>query len=155
MEPNTKMTAQNNKTTNGNNDVIKKIMLKDLNPHVICVLCRGYFIDPVTIVECLHSFCKTCIVDHIKSNKHCPICDTQIHKTKPHLSMRLDKALQNIVYKLVPGLYSDEMEKRKKFQDKNEPTKVPKEELEKHFFFCDEKISMSLEYFDTEKSKLA
>merc|ERR1711894_776002 len=83
-------------------------------------------IDPVTIVECLHSFCKTCIVEHIKSNKHCPICDTQIHKTKPHLSMRLDKALQNIVYKLVPGLYSDEMEKRKKFQDKNEPTKVPK-----------------------------
>ena len=53
-------TAENAKSTeNGKpaNDVIKKIMLKDLNPHVICVLCRGYFIDPVTIVECLHS-CK-------------------------------------------------------------------------------------------------
>ena len=114
--------------------------------------------DQYTIMSTLYFYafpvCKTCIVDHIKSNKHCPICDTQIHKTKPHLSMRLDKALQNIVYKLVPGLYSDEMEKRKKFQDKNEPTKVPKEELEKHFFFCDDKISMSLEYFDTEKSKL-
>ena len=67
--------------------------------------------------------------------------------------MRLDKALQNIVYKLVPGLYSDEMERRRKFQEKNEPTKVPKEELERHFFFCDDKISMSLEYYDTEKSK--
>ena len=67
--------------------------------------------------------------------------------------MRLDKALQNIVYKLVPGLYQDETERRKKFQDKNEPTKVPKEELERHFFFCDDKISMSLEYYDTEKSK--
>ena len=97
--------------------------------------------------------CKTCIVDHIKSNKHCPICDTQIHKTKPFLSMRPDKALQNIVYKLVPGLYQDEMEKRKKFQEKHEPTKVPKEELEKHFFFCDDKISMSLEYYDTSAEK--
>lgn len=86
-------------------------------------------------------------------NKHCPICDTQINKTKPYLSMRLDKALQNIVYKLVPGLYTDEMERRRKFQEKNEPTKVPKEELERHFFFCDDKISMSLEYYDTDKSK--
>ena len=66
--------------------------------------------------------------------------------------MRLDKALQNIVYKLVPGLYSDEMDRRKKFQEKHEPTKVPKEELEKHFFFRDDKISMSLEYFDTNTS---
>jgi len=137
----------------GGEDMIKQITLKDLNPHLICVLCRGYFIDPVTIVECLHSFCKTCIVEHIKGNKHCPICDTQINKSKPYLSMRLDKALQNIVYKLVPGLYQDETERRKKFQDKNEPTKVPKEELERHFFFCDDKISMSLEYYDTEKSK--
>ena len=67
--------------------------------------------------------------------------------------MRLDKALQNIVYKLVPGLYQDEMERRKKHQEKNEPTKVPKEELERHFFFRDDKISMSLEYYDTEKTK--
>ena len=51
--------------------------------------------------------CKTCIVEHIKLNKHCPVCDTQINKTKPYLSMRLDKALQNIVYKLVPGLQDD------------------------------------------------
>ena len=67
--------------------------------------------------------------------------------------MRLDKALQNIVYKLVPGLHTEEMERRKKFTEKHEPTKVPKEELEKHFFFCNDKISMSLEYYDTEKSK--
>ena len=97
--------------------------------------------------------CKTCIVEYNKTNKNCPVCDTQINKTKPYLSMRLDKALQNMVYKLVPGLYTDEMERRKKFQEKHEPTKVPKAELERHFFFCDDKISMSLEYFDTEKSK--
>jgi hypothetical protein len=30
----------------------------------------------------------------------------------------------------------------------DEPTKVSKEELEKHFFFQDDKISMSIEYYD-------
>ena len=92
-------------------------------------------------------------MEHIKQHKLCPVCDTQINKTKPYLSMRLDKALQNIVYKLVPGLYQEETERRKKFTEKNEPTKVPKEELEKHFFFAGDRISMSLQYYDTEKSK--
>jgi hypothetical protein len=37
--------------------MLKKVSLSDLNPHIVCVLCGGYFIDPVTLVECLHS-CK-------------------------------------------------------------------------------------------------
>ena len=40
---------------------LKRATLGDLNEHIICRLCGGYFIDPVTIVECLHS-CKLCIV---------------------------------------------------------------------------------------------
>ena len=31
--------------------------LKDLNPHLMCVLCGGYLIDATTLNECLHS-CK-------------------------------------------------------------------------------------------------
>ena len=31
---------------------------------------------------------------------------------------RDDKTLRNVVYKLVPGLHKDEMERRKKFQEK-------------------------------------
>ena len=37
--------------------MLKKISLSDLNPQIVCVLCGGYFIDPVTLAECLHS-CK-------------------------------------------------------------------------------------------------
>ena len=33
----------------------KKIGVTSLNPLITCTLCNGYFIDPVTIVECLHS----------------------------------------------------------------------------------------------------
>ena len=36
---------------------IHKLKLLDLNPHLMCVLCGGYYIDATTIVECLHS-CK-------------------------------------------------------------------------------------------------
>ena len=35
----------------------KKVELGDLNPHIVCSLCSGYLINPVTVVECLHS-CK-------------------------------------------------------------------------------------------------
>ena len=35
----------------------KKVELTDLNPHIVCSLCSGYLINPVTVVECLHS-CK-------------------------------------------------------------------------------------------------
>ena len=33
------------------------VELTDLNPHIVCSLCSGYLINPVTVVECLHS-CK-------------------------------------------------------------------------------------------------
>merc|ERR1719394_74065 len=93
----------------------KRVDLTELNPHIVCDICSGYLIDPVTVVECLHSFCKSCIVKHVESSKTCPICGIQIHKTKPLLSLRADKALQDIVYKVVPGLYRTEMQNRMKF----------------------------------------
>ena len=35
----------------------KNVSLAALNPYIVCGLCTGYLIDPVTAVECLHS-CK-------------------------------------------------------------------------------------------------
>ena len=134
----------------------KKATLGDMNEHIICKLCKGYFIDPVTIVECLHSFCKTCIVRHVARSKQCPICDGQIHKTKPLLSMRLDKTLQDIVFKLVPRLYEDEKERRKKFQEEHQPEKPFKagdDDGENRIYFStDDKFSMSIEYYDPEST---
>lgn len=34
-----------------------RVKLTDVNPHLVCVLCHGYFVDATSIVECLHS-CK-------------------------------------------------------------------------------------------------
>ncbi|XP_042199227.1 polycomb group RING finger protein 2 [Callorhinchus milii] len=139
-----------------------RIKITELNPHLMCALCGGYFIDATTIIECLHSFCKTCIVRYLETNKYCPICDVQVHKTRPLLSVRADKTLQDIVYKLVPGLFKDEMKRRRDFyaahpsadvtngsnEDRGEVT-----EEEKRIITDDEIISLSLEFYEGNKSE--
>ena len=67
--------------------------------------------------------CKVCIVKYLQSNKDCPICNAVVHETQPVLNLRFvsidnslsfftiflnirsDRTMQDIVYKLVPGLY--------------------------------------------------
>ena len=31
------------------------LSLAELNPHFVCVLCFGYFVDATTITECMHT----------------------------------------------------------------------------------------------------
>ncbi|XP_015678615.1 polycomb complex protein BMI-1 [Protobothrops mucrosquamatus] len=133
------------------------IKITELNPHLMCVICGGYFIDATTIIECLHSFCKTCIVHYLESSKYCPICDVQVHKTRPLLNIRSDKTLQDIVYKLVPGLFKNEMKRRRDFyaahpyadaaNGSNEDRGEVADE-DKRIITDDEIISLSIEFFD-------
>uniref|UniRef100_A0A6I8PLG2 Polycomb group RING finger protein 2 n=1 Tax=Ornithorhynchus anatinus TaxID=9258 RepID=A0A6I8PLG2_ORNAN len=134
-----------------------RIKITELNPHLMCALCGGYFIDATTIVECLHSFCKTCIVRYLEANKYCPMCDAQVHKTRPLLSIRSDKTLQDIVYKLVPGLFKDEMKRRRDFYAAYPLTDVPNGsnedrgevlEQDKGALTDDEIVSLSIEFYE-------
>ncbi|XP_006634448.2 polycomb complex protein BMI-1-A [Lepisosteus oculatus] len=139
-----------------------RIKITELNPHLMCVLCGGYFIDATTIIECLHSFCKTCIVGYLESSKYCPICDVQVHKTKPLLNIRSDKTLQDIVYKLVPGLFKNEMKRRRDFYaahpsiDATNGSNEDRGEVadeDKRIITDDEIISLSIEFFDHSKAE--
>ena len=40
------------------------------------------------------------------------VLSPQVHKTKPLLSLREDRTLQDVVFKLVPGLFNSEMKRR-------------------------------------------
>ena len=91
---------------------LRRVKLTELNAHLVCVLCSGYFVDATTIIECLHTFCKTCIVRYLSTSSFCPICDVQVHKTRPLLSLREDRTLQDVVFKLVPGLHHSETQRR-------------------------------------------
>ncbi|CAF1261594.1 unnamed protein product [Adineta ricciae] len=39
-----------------------------------CSICKEVFQDPVFIKTCRHDFCRTCIVQWLKTNQNCPIC---------------------------------------------------------------------------------
>ncbi|XP_060698135.1 polycomb group RING finger protein 6 isoform X1 [Hemiscyllium ocellatum] len=86
----------------------QSICLADVNPYILCPVCGGYFIDATTITECLHTFCKSCIVKHFEHSNRCPKCNIVVHQTQPLYNIRLDRKLQDIVYKLVPNLESSE-----------------------------------------------
>ncbi|XP_077462140.1 polycomb group RING finger protein 2-like [Stigmatopora argus] len=128
-----------------------RIKITDVNSHLMCPLCAGYLVDATTIVECLHSFCKTCIVAFLETNKFCPRCDVQVHKTCPQLSIRADKSLQDIVYKLVPGLFKDEMKRRRDFYSENRVLE-PGEVVETFNIAEDEIISLSMQFYERSKT---
>ncbi|XP_015597566.1 flocculation protein FLO11 [Cephus cinctus] len=132
-----------------------RLRLSKLNEQLTCKLCGGYFIDATTIIECLHSFCRSCIVKYLESNKYCPICEVQVHKSKPLLNIRPDHTLQDIVYKLVPGCYQNEMRCRREFYTKHPEARNESmspesrgEPTESHIYSPDESLSLSLEYYN-------
>ncbi|XP_010712955.1 polycomb group RING finger protein 6 isoform X5 [Meleagris gallopavo] len=101
------------------------INLAELTPYILCSICKGYFIDATTITECLHTFCKSCIVRHFYYSNRCPKCNIVVHQTQPLYNIRLDRQLQDIVYKLVVNL---EESKKKQMHDfyKERGLEVPK-----------------------------
>ncbi|XP_052026418.1 polycomb group RING finger protein 6-like [Apodemus sylvaticus] len=104
--------------------------LSEMIPYISCSICKGYLIDAATITECLHTFCKSCIVKHFEHSNRCPKCNIIVHEAKPHINLRMDPQLQNIVYKLVAGLEEKEIKQRREFYKENclgtpNPTAVP------------------------------
>ncbi|XP_037089296.1 polycomb complex protein BMI-1-like [Pollicipes pollicipes] len=134
----------------------RAVGVADLTPHLVCTLCGGYYIDATTIVECLHTFCRSCILRHLEASIYCPAltCDVMIHRTKGAVSLRPDTTLQSIVYKTVPGLYRDEMGRRQQFyRDKPgaDPDLTPimkgaQEEASSRFYAPDDTIDVRIQY---------
>lgn len=96
----------------------RKIKLKSLNPHISCKICKGYLIDATTVTECLHTFCKSCLVKHLEEHNTCPTCDIVIHQSHPLNYISYDRTMQDIVYKLVSNLQSSETKREKDFYKK-------------------------------------
>ncbi|KAF6208158.1 hypothetical protein GE061_016609 [Apolygus lucorum] len=128
----------------------RRTLVREVNPRLICVLCRGYFIEATTITECLHSFCRSCLVKYLETSKFCPICDVQLHKNNPLLSVRCDPTLQQLVYKLIPGLYANEMARRRKYYSElGGPSSDPEASeypVGDAYFAPEDSISLSLEF---------
>ncbi|KAK7571855.1 hypothetical protein V9T40_014327 [Parthenolecanium corni] len=127
----------------------RKLLLKDVNDFFICKICRGYLIDATALLECTHTFCRSCIVQRLQKKQKCPICEVQVNKT-PVLSLRPDTIMQRLVYKIVPGLYKSELLRRKKLLNETSDMVVSDDESgsQEYYFDPEEPISISLEYIE-------
>ena len=82
---------------------------------ITCKICSGYLVDATTVTECLHTFCKSCIVKHLEDNINCPECEVMIHQSHPLDYIAYDRTMQDIVYKLVPDLEQAEYKREREF----------------------------------------
>uniref|UniRef100_UPI00358F74AB polycomb group RING finger protein 3 isoform X2 n=1 Tax=Myxine glutinosa TaxID=7769 RepID=UPI00358F74AB len=116
----------------------RKIKLKSLNDHITCPLCHGYLIDATTVTECLHTFCKSCLVKYLEEHNTCPTCKIVIHQSHPTQYIGHDRTMQDIVYKLVPGLQEAELRRQREFYWKRglELPGDPKGEANGDEFLC-------------------
>jgi len=93
----------------------RKCQLRTLNEMITCKICHGYLVDATTITECLHTFCKSCIVKHLEDSNICPECEDVIHQSHPLNYIAYDRTMQDLVMKIVPMLEENEYKRERKF----------------------------------------
>ena len=80
-----------------------------------CALCHGYFCDPYTIAECLHTFCKRCLfLSFARGGKECPTCHVNL-APDPYRECLADRSVESIVDKLFPELRGADDEAEREF----------------------------------------
>ncbi|XP_050398028.1 polycomb group RING finger protein 6 [Patella vulgata] len=93
------------------------VPIANINCYLTCGICKGYLYEASTITDCMHTFCKSCIVKFTEKNVHCPTCNIVIHPTEPLINIKLDRTLQDILYSLLPHVAQEEQEREKKFYE--------------------------------------
>lgn len=107
-------------------NVLNFVKLTDINAYITCFLCGGYMYNATTITECLHSFCRKCILQHFQKDNRCPTCDILIHESIPFNFIRQDGHLQTIINKLLPNFERMEKEgERKSAVDLEKQVELP------------------------------
>ena len=92
--------------------------LGPVSARLSCPLCHGYFREPYTIAECLHTFCKRCLLlTFAKGSKDCPTCHVNL-APDPYRECLVDRTLESIVDKLFPELKGADEEAEKEFYEK-------------------------------------
>ncbi|KAJ1522681.1 hypothetical protein ONE63_001844 [Megalurothrips usitatus] len=117
------------------------------------VLCS----DLVLLVSVSPPVCRSCIVQYLQASSFCPTCEVQLHKGSPLRSLKPDKTLQDIVYKLVPNLFHNEMRRRRVYYDTHpqyadQTTPEQRGDCLERFYSPDDSVSLSLEYHDRRPS---
>jgi hypothetical protein len=75
----------------------EKILLGDVQSYITCYLCKGYLIKATTIVECLHTYCHSCLMKYLSREKSCPQCEMSISKSKTNIKYALTYAYASML----------------------------------------------------------
>ena len=67
---------------------------------------------------CPSPVCKSCLLQRVESGRtFCPQCGIQLQRSRLGEQLKLDHAVQALVYAAVPGLWQEEQRRRKHFVD--------------------------------------
>mmetsp|Transcript_19128 Transcript_19128/g.28612 ORF Transcript_19128/g.28612 Transcript_19128/m.28612 type:complete len:358 (+) Transcript_19128:128-1201(+) len=115
-----------------------RLNIKDMNEHLVCKLCNGYFREAYTIMECLHTFCKVCLYKYLLTRddrvgtsrkSDCPTCHIQLPNAEPMRNhIRFDRTKQNIVDLIVPH-FKRQPEKRPREESKAKKIEPPEKKM--------------------------
>ena len=84
---------------------------QQIEEEILCPICRTIFTDPKIIPSCLHTFCKKCLEESIRSNAIaeiaacCPVCRAAIPATKYMGLMRPNYLTDLRVERLIGRLF--------------------------------------------------
>ncbi|CAF0827256.1 unnamed protein product [Didymodactylos carnosus] len=114
----------------------------ELNELFQCKLCHGYITQATVINECLHRFCKSCIVIYFQSKSVCPICNLNIRN--PWNSLKSDVMFQRLIYKMFPSILEREITDHSTFIKKSSNIF----NIDSLTIHCGTTIDVYLEYWD-------
>lgn len=100
---------------NSNFGDLVKNDVKNIIDYLTCKLCQGIYRNPITITQCNHSFCKSCIL-LVLYNKDpvCPLCKTNLG-SKPKDYLISDSSLERFVEIIFPEFKEIEENEEVKF----------------------------------------
>ncbi|CAH0515980.1 unnamed protein product [Peronospora belbahrii] len=95
------------------------LYMTDINEFFICKLCKGYYRDPYTAKECLHTFCHGCIRGFYLHTPSCtcPTCDVDLG-AKPWIQFIPDPAMKELSEKYLPDYRAAEEREERLFYAK-------------------------------------
>ncbi|TVU45102.1 hypothetical protein EJB05_04575, partial [Eragrostis curvula] len=82
---------------------VARVRRETLAARLTCPLCHGLLREATAITECLHAFCRECIMKEINDEDadHCPVCNIDLG-CDPEEKLRPDHNLQDLRNKLFP-----------------------------------------------------
>lgn len=91
-----------------------RINLAPISPLLACHLCSGYLVNATAITECLHVFCRSCLIRHLQTTQECPECSEKVIVSAEG-ALRYDRTLQDLVHLLVPRVFQTELKREHEF----------------------------------------